>query len=237
MEVAWWHLGVGWSVSMLGGGASGATLKHYVFDRPKVRLRAMVVGAERMEPIVVFKLTNTRKDEVHVSALLGVAKRTGQKATQFLVTTKPNKMPSFRLPGLERVMFEAKAEEVFPSNYGIDDVTEFHVEDITSGKRWKLPSGDLKRIREEVREAVDHYRETAMWSLICRTCKGTTHWRAKRPKPTSGGGFSYGFGFTEHEGWTEPKFEPFMIEGTGLCPGCSTTTNGEQPSGDTAAAE
>src|SRR4051794_18344862 len=102
----WWHLAIGWGVSMLGGGASGAVLNNFVFNRPKVRIRAFVNprSVARMEPVIEFKLTNARKDEVHISAIKVIrkAEEEGEGETHAMLTTTPSKDGSFRLRGLEQ---------------------------------------------------------------------------------------------------------------------------------------
>ena len=232
----WWHLAIGWTVSMLGGGASGNVLKHLVFDRPKVRIRASVNprSVARMEPVIEFRLTNERKDEVHISAIKVVrkGKEEGEEETHAFLTTTPSKDASFRLRGLEQETLKATWEDIFPdgpeNGCGIDDVTEFYVENIATEKRWKLPAKDLKAIRDGVRETLAYRRGKVTWTLACRSCEKTTSWQARPPSPNG----SFCFGFAEDRGWTGHKFpDQYPVKGgTALCPECTAKTSGSKES-------
>jgi hypothetical protein len=205
---------------MLGGGASGAILNHLVFNRPKIRLRSSIGGIARMQPVVTFSLTNARRDEVHVSSITTTVKKKG-KIEQRSLSTKPSTGKSFRIRGLEQETFEVGWEDIFPDGDEVDELIAVHVEDIATEKRWRLPQRDLKQVREGIRETLTYRREKATWSLTCQSCKATVSWKARRPRPTGSGGFTYDFGFPEHKGWTNTSFDPYMIDGDGLCPKCT----------------
>jgi len=223
VEVSFWQIAIGF----LGGGVSATALKHFVFDRPKVRLRASVdaTSVARMQPVIEFTMTNERKDEVHVSAIKVVrkVKEAGERMTDAILTTEPFKGATFRLSGLGQETFKATWEDIFPDDpnreHSVDEVTEFYVENIATEKRWKLPAKDLTAIRDGVRDTLAYRRGKVRWTLACRSCEKTTAWHARPPSPNG----SFCFGFEEDRGWTEHKFpHQYPVEGgTALCPECT----------------
>jgi hypothetical protein len=131
---------VGSLVGMLSGGAAGSVLTHMVFNRPMVRVRASFIARHHI-PLVIFRLVNTRKDEVHVQSITGLRKKRGAKEVHFLVRTKHSKWPSFRLKGLDAETFEAEAHEAFPDAYALSEIKGFFVEDVTNPRRrWYVHS-------------------------------------------------------------------------------------------------
>lgn len=229
VDVPLWQI-PGWIVAFLAG---GGVLKHYFYDRPKVRLRAAADprSVARYEPVIQFKVTNERKEEVHISAIT-VVRKTKNGESHDLLGTKPSKGTKFRLPGLEEESFESTWEELFPDDHenpsGLDEVTELYVKNIATEKRYRLPAGDLEAIREAIEPTLKHRREKARWTLTCRSCKKKTSWLARRPRPTGSGGYTYNFGFPEHEGWTDHEFSPYAVDGDALCPKCTSESGGAQ---------
>jgi hypothetical protein len=226
VEVSLVQIAIG-AVGFLGGTLVTTTLRYVILERPKVRLRASVDGRSEAQllPVVQFTLTNARKEEIHLSGIKAVRKpkEKGEKPTHDALSTEPFKA-SFRLKGLEQETFKADWDDVYPDGYSIDDVTGFYVEDVATEKRWMLPASDFQALRKAIEPTLKHRREKATWSLTCRSCKAMTTWQNRRPDAHG----SYGYGFPETKGWTDPNFTRYAIDGEALCPKCSENASSDE---------